>query len=63
MRVPIALHSDLSAMTLLHTIPPALMITETGPARYVTNRIHRRALLDEYRETSYGHVKPENDQV
>lgn len=28
MRVPIALHNTLSAMGLLHTIPPALMITE-----------------------------------
>ena len=35
-RVPIALHSNQSAMALLHTIPPALLITETGPARYVT---------------------------
>ena len=28
MRVPIALHNTLSAMGLLHTIPPALVITE-----------------------------------
>ena len=34
-RVPIALHSNQSAMALLHTIPPALLITETGLARYV----------------------------
>ena len=47
MRVPIALHSDQSAMTLLHTIPPALMITETGPARYVTHYTRRITLVNE----------------
>jgi len=47
MRVPIALHSDLSAMTLLHTIPPALMITETGPARYVGDKRNAMGLVNE----------------
>ena len=38
MRVPIANHSTPSAMSLLPTIPPALLITGTEPARYVTKK-------------------------
>jgi len=56
MRVPIALHNTPSAMDLLHTIPPAYLITETGPARYVNEGYLRMDLTNDYQETSYGHV-------
>ena len=55
MRVPIALHNTPSAMDLLHTIPPAYLITETGPARYVDAKIQWMDLNNEYHKTSYGH--------
>ena len=39
MRVPIALHNTLSARGLLHTIPPALLITERDrPGKWPTER-------------------------
>ena len=54
MRVPIALHSTPSAMGLLHTIPPALMITGTGPARYVDNKNFAKQLLSAFRRPLMG---------
>ena len=57
MRVPIALHSTQSAMSLLHTIPPAYLITETGPARYVDFKSSWMALLDEFQDAAYGHAE------